>query len=137
MQTFSFTAASAAEALEQIREHLGPEAVVLNVRPLPANGLSRIWQKPMIEVLAYKPEASAIETAPALDAVSGVIDQLRVARQEVASQPTRRVAQTRIYENEVPAPVPVEAPDTRTLSSGNWRVGEILQKSGFLPVNAQ
>ena len=51
MQPTSFIAASAEEAVAQIRAKLGPEAVVLNVRPLPANGLARLWQKPMIEVL--------------------------------------------------------------------------------------
>ena len=60
MEPIAFVAASAEEAVAQIRARLGPEAVVLNVRPLPAQGLARLWQKPGIEVLAYRPE-----TAPA------------------------------------------------------------------------
>ena len=59
MEPVAFVAASAEEAVAQIRARLGPEAVVLNVRPLPAHGLARLWQKPMIEVLAYRPETAA------------------------------------------------------------------------------
>ena len=70
MQPTSFIAASAEEAVTQIRARLGPEAVVLNVRPLPANGLARLWQRPMIEVLACKPEAPVSESAPISEALA-------------------------------------------------------------------
>jgi flagellar biosynthesis protein FlhF len=56
MELQTFLAKSAPEAVTQIRERLGPEAVVVNVRKLPASGLSRLWQKPRIEVLAFRPE---------------------------------------------------------------------------------
>jgi flagellar biosynthesis GTPase FlhF len=55
MKVEQFIAESAADAVEQIRGQLGPEAVVVNVRQLPA----RFWQKPRIEVLAYAPEPPA------------------------------------------------------------------------------
>ena len=59
MQVHSFIAESAPDAGAQIRAHLGPEAVVLNVRRLAGEGLARLWQRPRIEVLAYKPDAPA------------------------------------------------------------------------------
>ena len=45
MEPIAFIAASAEEAVAQIRARLGPEAVVLNVRPLPAHGLARVVAK--------------------------------------------------------------------------------------------
>lgn len=66
MQVVPFIAESAADALTQIRAQLGPEAIVLNVRKLPSDGLSRLWQKPRIEVLAtVPPPATPKRTAPA------------------------------------------------------------------------
>lgn len=55
MKVVPFIAESAADAVAQIRAQLGPNAVVLHVRQLPSNGLSRMWQKPRIEVLACVP----------------------------------------------------------------------------------
>jgi flagellar biosynthesis protein FlhF len=55
-QVHAFIADSAPQAVAQIRQELGPEAVVLNVRKLPAAGLARLWQRPRIEVLARAPE---------------------------------------------------------------------------------
>jgi flagellar biosynthesis GTPase FlhF len=62
-----FVAASAEEAVAQIRARLGSDAVVLRVRPLKAPGLARLWQKPMIEVVACRPEPPPPpETAPSV-----------------------------------------------------------------------
>src|SRR5437899_8218691 len=59
MEVLPFIADSAADALTQIRGKLGPEAVVLNVRQLPPSGLSRLWQRARIEVLACAPPPKA------------------------------------------------------------------------------
>lgn len=53
MKLEQFIAQSAADAVQQIRDRLGPDAVVVNVRQLPA----RWFGKPQIEVLAHVPEA--------------------------------------------------------------------------------
>jgi flagellar biosynthesis GTPase FlhF len=45
MKVVRFIAENTAAALAQIHAELGPEAVVLSVRPLPAQGLARLWQK--------------------------------------------------------------------------------------------
>jgi flagellar biosynthesis protein FlhF len=72
MKVFQFIAESAPEAVEQIRRQLGPNAVVLNVRKLPASGISRLWSKSRIEVLAgIKGEENQLANKPVM---SGRLD---------------------------------------------------------------
>lgn len=53
MKIVPFIAESPAAALVQIHRALGPEAVVVSVRPLPRQGLARLWPgKPPVEVIA-------------------------------------------------------------------------------------
>jgi flagellar biosynthesis protein FlhF len=65
MPTHTFIADSANAAVEQIRNELGPSAVVLSVRKLPRNGLSRLIGKDRIEVVASVDD-SARSSVPAL-----------------------------------------------------------------------
>ncbi len=59
MEVLQFIAPNAAAALAQIHQQLGPEAVVLSVRPLPAQGVARFLPKQSrIEVLAGLPDAN-------------------------------------------------------------------------------
>src|SRR5580698_3093048 len=104
MQPVPFTAASAEEALTQIRAKLGPEAVVLNVRRVPSNGLARLWQKPMIEVLAYKPEAPAPEpdSAPISETLAEFRQQLLDIKQQVESRSLRVEAEAPVAMPEIP-----------------------------------
>jgi flagellar biosynthesis protein FlhF len=121
-----FLAASAEEAVALIRAQLGPEAVVLNVRRLPANGLARLWQKPMIEVLACKPEAPAPAPVPESSSpLSETLAEFRQQLEQIKQQVENRPAP------EISVAEPVE------LHAGQWRVGTILQKSGLLPLQAQ
>ena len=120
MEPTSFIAASAEEAVAQIRAKFGPEAVVLNVRRLPPNGMARLWQKPMIEVLACKPEAPAPEAAPFSEALAEFRQELAEIKQQVATHPPG-----------LPA-APCAA--GMSLNGGNWRIGAVLRKSGLLPL---
>jgi flagellar biosynthesis protein FlhF len=129
MEPIAFVAASAEEAVAQIRARLGPEAVVLNVRPLPAHGLARLWQKPMIEVLAYRPETAAAPTPPLSQALAEFRQRLDQIEQHVKS-PAAKSAPAPVAPLEFPAPV-------SPLDSGGWRIGEALQKTGLLPLYAQ
>ncbi len=52
METHTFIADNANEAVDRIRSELGPSAVVLSVRKLPRNGFSRLLNKEQIEVVA-------------------------------------------------------------------------------------
>src|SRR5947207_7620719 len=76
MKVTTFTADSAADAVAQIRAQLGPEAMVLSVRPLPCQGLSRLWQKPRLEVLATLPEPRS-QSGDALDQLRQEVAELK------------------------------------------------------------
>lgn len=57
MKTTAFIAENANIALAQIHEQLGPDAVVVSVRKLPAEGITRLWQNGgKVEVTAGVPE---------------------------------------------------------------------------------
>ena len=68
MKTHRFIADNAAGALAQIHAQLGPEAVVLSVRPVAPQGFARLWQRRVqIEVVAGVPDKTS---APQPDAFS-------------------------------------------------------------------
>ncbi len=134
MQPTSFIAASAEAAVAQIRAKLGPEAVVLNVRPLPANGLARLWQKPMIEVLACKPETPVSQDVPLTEALAEFRQQLYEIKQQVEHRATKTDKEPPVSEPENVTSILAEFPD---LKSGHWRVGAVLQKAGLLPLHVQ
>ena len=76
MQLHTFAADSAADAIAQIREQLGPEAVILSVKKLPAPGLGRLWQRPRIELLACVPD----KPGPAPDTLGEIKTELAELR---------------------------------------------------------
>jgi flagellar biosynthesis protein FlhF len=118
MQLIPFIAESAADAVAQIRARLGPEAVVVNVRPLPREGLARLWQKQRIEVLAYRPDAAT----PAM---------MRKDLPRSEESPPPQLLDALISEN---APAPYAR---LRRGPGGWRAGTILETAGFLPHHAQ
>jgi flagellar biosynthesis protein FlhF len=130
MQPLSFIAASAEEAVAQIREKLGPDAVVLNVRPLPANGLARLWQKPMIEVLAHLPELP-----PPVEAIAPVSEALAEFRQQL--EDIKQQVGNRAPQKEAARPESASIETGEELNGGRWRVGTFLQRTGLLPLHAQ
>jgi flagellar biosynthesis protein FlhF len=110
-----FVAASAEEAVAQIRARLGPDAVVLQVRPVRAPGLARLWQRPMIEVLACRPESPPPPPpAPPPPPVPSLSDALAGFRQEL---------------DEIRQQVEI--------NESGWRVGPLLQRTGLLPLYAK
>ncbi len=133
MQPTSFIASSAEEAVTQIRAKLGPEAVVINVRPLPANGLARIWQKPMIEVLAYAPEELTVPPPP----ISEALAEFRQQLQDIKQQVERRSVGVREATPSEPENLTSIFAEEEELVGGQWRVGTVLQKAGLLPVHVQ
>ena len=57
MKLSTFTAENAHEAVRVVQEHLGPEAVIVNVRQLPAQGFSRLLNRHgRLEVTACVPD---------------------------------------------------------------------------------
>ena len=68
MQLICFVAADAADALAEVHKRLGPDAVIVNVRPLPAPGLARLWSRTgRIEVTAGVPDKTS---APKVERIS-------------------------------------------------------------------
>ena len=60
MKLSTYTAENAHEAVRIVQQNLGPEAVIVNVRQLPANGLSRLLHRNgHIEVTACVPDQPA------------------------------------------------------------------------------
>ena len=84
VQVIPFIAESAPDAVAQIRAKLGPDAVVVNVRQLPADGLAKLWKSPRIEVLAYKPDGKPAAVGIA-DPLSELKLELQAIRQQLAS----------------------------------------------------
>ena len=150
MQVHTFLAESVADAVAQIRETLGPAAVVLNVRRLPVEGFARLWQKPRIEVLAHVPEQQAAAPTPAptstatpaaddvqisaLAELRAEMRQMRDSLQKPAPAPAATVATNDFATT--PAGANRAARPT-TPSDGEWRVGAFLEDSGMLPVHAE
>jgi flagellar biosynthesis protein FlhF len=57
MKLSSFIAENANDAVRLVQENLGPDAVIVNVRKMPASGLARLLQRPgQIEVTACVPD---------------------------------------------------------------------------------
>ncbi len=123
MDLIPFTAHSAAEAVAQIRNRLGPDAVVVHVRPIPATGLSRLFRKPRLEVLAYRPQPGTARLdlrseTPAIPGFDG--------------PPMTALAPNPAPDNSSLAPSTNPTPDTT-----GWQIGGVLERAGFLPLNAQ
>jgi flagellar biosynthesis protein FlhF len=127
VKIYTFIADSAPEAVAQIRTQLGPEAVVLNVRKIEANGIGKLWKKPQIEVLAHLPETPE----PAPDPLQALTD----LRREIAD------LKQQIPVAQIPAPTPVELPETPVnigrIDYGDWKIGSVLEQAGLLPRNVQ
>ena len=154
MQVHTYLAESVADAVSQIRETLGPEAVVLNVRRLPAEGLARLWQKPRIEVLAHVPEkvVAPVPVAPVLDEVQvSALAELRAEMAEMRESLQRPAPVADVSDigvvGRAGSPLPAEhflAHDgahgvTRPASHDNcdWRIGSLLEQTGLLPSHAE
>src|SRR5687768_1456120 len=120
MNVVSFTAASAPDAVAQIKARLGPDAVVLNVRQLPAEGLSRLWQKPRIEVLACLPDGPGPNQGRDLE----------------ASPPGRPNLPFSI-DPSPEAGLPLVSQRPGAAGSSGWRVGRVLENMGLLPAYSQ
>jgi len=130
MNVVPFIADNASDALTQIRSKLGPEAVVLNVRRLPATGLSRLWSRQRIEVLACAPEAVAErEIAPSIPALA-LLDVRDVSGPEFAAEQGTEdlsaITSRRANRFSMPALVP-----------GKWRSAALLETMGVTALHAE
>jgi flagellar biosynthesis protein FlhF len=106
VKTHRFIAENAAAALAQIHAQLGPEAVVLSVRPVPAQGIAKLLPKrAQIEVVAGVPDKTS---APDVNC------ELRMLNSEFGIRNSK-----------------IEIPD-----ADRWRSVAWLEMMGLLPVHA-
>ena len=137
VEVIPFIADSANDAVAQIRARLGPDAVVVNVRQLPADGLSKLWKSPRIEVLAYKPDAKAGAAAASMpDPLAELKQELQAIRQQLSPETSRAngVLSGPGLGSETTG---VRSRGARSAGAPAWRVGEVLETSGLMPVHAQ
>ena len=160
MTVIPFIAESAAAALDQIRAQLGTSAVVLNVRRLPASGLSRLWRRyGRIEVLACLPDEAAVasqttataacetenpgldvgrQTSPSPVSQLHALHAMGGGRQERSSSdvslPGRNSLPRAVVE-----PFPQDGDPFATLAfppDTRWRSRVLLERMGLLPLHA-
>ena len=137
MKVETVLADSAADAVAQIRHRLGPEAVVVNVRQKTADGLAGLWQKPRIEVLAYRPEAAS--QLPVPEVLAALRDELTAIRRRVDGHDPLPSAPALALAT---APSATRSTLASTSSSGfatapAWSVKTLLESSGLLPLHAE
>jgi len=150
MQIHTFAADSAADAIAQIRDQLGPEAVVLSVKKLPAPGLGRLWQRPRIELLACVPD----KPQTASDALGEIKSQLAELRQEIEThkedpQSSQNIPSStspidsvedalELHSNPPPRQIADEyRPQLSQTHSAEPGMNLILENMGILPLYAQ
>jgi flagellar biosynthesis protein FlhF len=144
VKIYQFIAENAAQAVEQIRQQLGPRAVVLNIRQLPAEGISRLWSRPRIEVLAGLEAAGAAPAAVSPPVGAGsrldVVDDAGSIIPEAAPLSPGLPAQKSLLNGAdlfarqgQPA---TQAPVKLNGTASGWRVPTMLQDMGLAPVHA-
>lgn len=143
MEILPFVAPTAAEAFARIQNEMGPEAVVLNVRQLPISGISRLWRKPHVEVLACPPGLFESRTEDSADAQSPT---------EAIPSPalnsggiSNAFATAPISAPSPSDPLPSELDNASPLTSAGtsfshrtsrWRVARLLESGGLTPLVA-
>lgn len=152
VELVAFIAETAADAVAQVRERLGPQAVVVNVRPLPPADAGWFRKKRQrFEVLAYKPAAPAEKPGSLLDRVdSAAYAPPPATALESSTTPAVGLstslgspASGGAGEAVTSAPA-ASSPGEASAgvvplsgAGGHWRIGALLESSGFLPANAQ
>jgi flagellar biosynthesis protein FlhF len=121
MKIHRFIANDVADAVGQIRSQLGVNAVVLSVSRVPAEGVSRLWAKPRLEVVAGLPE-----NPPPAIAGSGSAPEPGPSGPEPSPlSPAPVVEQEDIAEFHEPSPPAL---------GGAWQSAGILHRMGIQPL---
>jgi flagellar biosynthesis GTPase FlhF len=114
MKIVPFVAENAANALAQIHEKLGPDAVVLSIRRLPAQGVAWLWNRQgHVEVLA-----AVLSERETVEAATSLPEVLETSRAK--------------WDDSVDFNLPAET----TIRSRPWRSITWLESLGLLPAFA-
>lgn len=139
MDALKIVADSPQEALERINAELGPDAVVLNVRQLPVEGVKKLWSNTRVEVTASapNPEPDSKTTIERLNAKIVQLEEQVLQPSEQPSDPKQQLKQ------QLPSKV-VEMVQTAqkavregTDSDGMLASVKILERLGLLPSHAR
>lgn len=120
MQTHSFIADTAQAAVEQIRNELGPNAIVLSVRKLPRGGISRLMKKEQIEVVAGVEQAHLDVVDESPDPVKHLQDEVQTLKHQFAALRLAHSVPAATRHSPAPASPPSSA-------------AQLLNDSGLLP----
>ena len=130
--TYKFTVRSTEEAVRTIREQLGEHAKVLSVRQVGGDGLSGLFSKPKLEVVAQISEPPSTAPAPIPeDFAAGEAPGIRSPEMPGAS------AHFRSDEPAAPAGVPAayvggsRSGSSKIAAPASSRLPELLRRSGF------
>lgn len=127
MALHRFIADSAADAVAQVRQTLGADAVVVDVRRPQVSGLARLWQRPRIEVLAQVPEQPQLAPLP-----QDLFAELRRELRENQRKPEPRPVES-LRASPAPA-MPRAEPRSSEMS---WRMPALLEQAGLMSVYVQ
>ncbi len=129
------------EALEQIHAELGPEAVVLNVRQVSAEGMKKLWSGTRVEVMAAapKPEPDAKATIKRLNAKIADLGQQILHPPRPKPKPESKPALKQQLPSKVAEMIQAakQAAHQDTDADGILAAVKILEKLGLLPSHAR
>ena len=90
MKLATFTAENASAAIRLVHENLGPDAIIVSVRKIPATGFSRLLPgNGQIEVTASVPETPRHRVPPGVDAYIPFDERLEDQPSEMPQRPHR------------------------------------------------
>jgi flagellar biosynthesis protein FlhF len=139
MDALKIVADSPQEALERIHAKLGPNAVVLNVRQLPVEGVKKLWSNTRVEVTASTPEPEP-DSKATIDRLNAKIAQLEeqvLQRSEQPPEPKKPLKQQLPSKVAEMVQTAQQAVWEGTDSDGMLPAVKILERLGLLPSHAR
>jgi flagellar biosynthesis protein FlhF len=137
--TYKFTVRSTEEAVRTIREQLGENAKVLSVRQVSGEGLTGLFSKPKLEVVAQISEPASVSNPgadsrePANAGPTGLYDSPNVFRSDESAAPMGVAADTSyepsLLENRSTAAT--RSSSAKISAPSGTRLPELLRRSGF------
>lgn len=118
-------AENVADAVAQIRAKLGPSAVVTNVRKIPASGITKLWQKPKIEVIAIKQDQPTNSDSSQQSEIAILRQELDFLKQTISKNAILNVLQDQAKSN--------QPQQTFSKTQTQWKIPRILEDLGFMP----
>ena len=134
MNVTRFLARDAADAVGQLHSRLGADAVVVSVTQVPVSGVSRLWRKPQLEVLACLPQqadatptqVTPVDAAPEINGQAPIPGGFRLNQLDSDESDFVR-----------PDTTPQPAESDAFGAEGSWRSGAVLHQMGLQPLHVE